>query len=106
MKFVFNFDPAALLLTAGYVTVGGVPIDSDLDGVPNLTERLLGTNPVLADADTALYGRLQQDGIGPNQLSDETASRFLAQATWGPTTAEITSLKTGGIESWLNSQRQ
>jgi uncharacterized protein (DUF1800 family) len=37
-------------------------------------------------------------------LTDRAAGRFLDQATWGPTSASITSLETIGIDAWLKNQ--
>jgi len=37
-------------------------------------------------------------------LDDRTAARFLDQATWGPTSADIQDLQQKGIARWLNEQ--
>ncbi len=44
-----------------------------------------------------------QTAVTP-QLSDRAASRFLDQATWGPTPAAIAQLEQMGIANWLASQ--
>ncbi len=42
--------------------------------------------------------------LPPGPPTARDASRFLEQATFGPTLAEITSLQTTGFDSWLNQQ--
>jgi uncharacterized protein (DUF1800 family) len=44
------------------------------------------------------------DGLGNAPSSDADASRFLAQATFGPTPTDITHLRTVGYEGWLSEQ--
>ncbi|MDE2083365.1 MAG: DUF1800 domain-containing protein [Xanthomonadaceae bacterium] len=41
---------------------------------------------------------------GTSNISAADASRFLAQATFGPTDADIASLRTLGYQGWLNQQ--
>jgi Protein of unknown function (DUF1800) len=43
-------------------------------------------------------------GITVGPTTDSDAARFLAQATFGPTDADITSLRSLGYQSWLNQQ--
>jgi uncharacterized protein (DUF1800 family) len=40
----------------------------------------------------------------PSVMGDRAASRFLDQATWGPTPASIASLEQMGVADWLNAQ--
>jgi uncharacterized protein (DUF1800 family) len=44
------------------------------------------------------------DGVANGPASDADASRFLAQATFGPTDADITHLRVVGYNGWLNEQ--
>src|SRR5690348_4114206 len=44
------------------------------------------------------------DGIASGPANDADAARFLAQATFGPTPADITHLRTVGYDGWLNEQ--
>jgi hypothetical protein len=43
-------------------------------------------------------------GISAGPTTDSDASRFLAQATFGPTDADIAYLKSKGYQAWLNEQ--
>ena len=100
--------------------------DSDADGVGSWAEALFGLSPIDQQSsrtnawidsnddgvpDTEEFGdsyqlkALLNDGMYPgSEISDLHASRFLAQATFGPTTEDITYLKTIGLESWLDEQ--
>ena len=44
------------------------------------------------------------DGLANGPATDTDASRFLAQATFGPTSADITHLLAVGYDGWLNEQ--
>src|SRR5436309_6903683 len=44
------------------------------------------------------------EGIAAGPTTDADASRFLAQATFGPTDADITHLRNVGYTAWLNEQ--
>ena len=44
------------------------------------------------------------DGLASGPATDADAARFLAQATFGPTAAEILHLRMVGYEGWLNEQ--
>ncbi|MEP6484615.1 MAG: DUF1800 family protein [Rudaea sp.] len=43
-------------------------------------------------------------GVAAGPFSDSDAARFLAQATFGPTTADIAHLRGIGYQAWLNEQ--
>jgi len=65
------------------------------------------TGPLLAATPDHLPGPLFRDGIeniadGP--VSVEDAARFLAQATFGPTDADIAHLREVHYQGWLNEQ--
>lgn len=105
VKHCFNFDPAQQL-TARNMISGSTPVDSDGDGVNNLVERLLGTDPAAASSSPTLsLTALSQDGFTNGQaMGDAAASRFLAQATWGPTWETIQQVKTLGFDAWITQQ--
>jgi len=114
LKHVFNFDPAQRLsavtyqvnnVTTSFLT-NGQPTDSDGDGVSDLVEFMLGSKVGVADSSVAPLGDLYEDGFsGPQQvLSDAAASRFLAQASWGPTWESIAAVKALGLEEWVDQQ--
>ncbi|MGH8042130.1 MAG: DUF1800 domain-containing protein [Rudaea sp.] len=44
------------------------------------------------------------NSVGTANISDSDASRFLAQATFGPTDTDIANLRTLGYTGWLNQQ--
>ena len=44
------------------------------------------------------------EGITAGPFNDSDASRFLAQATFGPTDADIATLRSLGYQGWLNQQ--
>jgi len=76
---------ALLALQVGYAQTGDFP------GLPQLTPQMstrAGDDPF--DAMPV--------------LNDRTAERFLDQATWGPTPADIQYLQKRGIARWLNEQ--
>src|SRR5690348_3672203 len=50
--------------------------------------------------DATLYDGF--DGIASGPSSDADASRFLAQATFGPTSADIAHLRSIGYQAWFN----
>ena len=99
-------------------------IDTDNDGVPDWTELLLGLSPTnsasvrssaqggdLQQITNLLTGANAQGGLAGTSStgipSEEHASRFLAQATFGPRIDDITSLRTLGsnaYEKWIDSQ--
>jgi uncharacterized protein (DUF1800 family) len=93
--------------------------DDDNDGMPDVWEIANGLNPLNAtdanlDPDNDHLSNLQeyQNGTDPNsndigntQFSAIQASRFLTQASFGPTLSEIQSLEsTANIETWINQQ--
>lgn len=99
--------------------------DTDLDGVSDWTERQLGWNDAVANSvrqndvgpggatvsgDYAAYvqrfGGDGSEGSSSGPPSREQASRFLTQATFGPTMAEIDRLRQMGYVAWLNDQFQ
>lgn len=99
-------------------------VDSDGDGLEDALEIFLGFDPNNAASvrDAASGGDLQQyvnlmaGGSTSGGLfgtaaqgvpSDENASRFLAQATFGPTMTKIAGLKSlgpGAYEKWIDAQ--
>ena len=44
------------------------------------------------------------EGIAAGPFNDSDASRFLAQATFGPTDSDIANLRAVGYQAWLNAQ--
>jgi uncharacterized protein (DUF1800 family) len=52
--------------------------------------------------DALLHDGFEGAALGP--FTDADASRFLAQATFGPTDADIAHLRTVGYQAWLNEQ--
>lgn len=99
--------------------------DADNDRVGNWTENLLGLSSLSQETswsnthvdtdsdgepDTEMSGdlfhtyALISDGLNGSPLSDLHASRFLSQATFGPTSASINNLKKMGLEAWLDEQ--
>ncbi|HEX3896905.1 MAG TPA: DUF1800 family protein [Rudaea sp.] len=52
--------------------------------------------------DPLFHDNLEGITIGP--FNDSDASRFLAQATFGPTDADIAHLRSVGYQAWLNEQ--
>src|ERR1700751_5832245 len=44
------------------------------------------------------------EGVGAGPFNDSDASRFLAQATFGPTDTDIAHLRAVGYQGWLNEQ--
>ncbi len=47
---------------------------------------------------------LVPDSFGPNSSTDADAVRFLEQATWGPTAADLAHVKSVGFMAYLNEQ--
>lgn len=99
-------------------------LDTDGDGLEDALETLLGFDPNSAASvrDAGSGGDLQHyvnllaggsaggglfGNSAPGVPSDEQASRFLAQATFGPTMAKITALKGLGpdaYQTWIDRQ--
>jgi len=99
-------------------------VDRDGDGLEDALEVLLGFDPnkpasmrdAASGGDLQHYVNLMTGGSPGGGLfgttaqgvpSHEQASRFLAQATFGPTMAKITGLKAlgpGGYEKWIDAQ--
>ncbi len=52
--------------------------------------------------DSTLYDGF--DGVANGPSSDADASRFLAQATFGPTSGDIAHLRSVGYQTWFNEQ--
>lgn len=105
LKFCFNFDVEAQLVARGFIS-SGVPVDGDGDGVSKLVEILMGTNPASSTSVPPLaLADLAEDGFtGSQPVGDAAASRFLAQATWGPTWETIAEVKTLGFDAWITQQ--
>ena len=59
--------------------------------------------PSLSHAPDLLFHDGMQ-GVTAGPFNDSDASRFLTQATFGPTDAEIAHLRAVGFEGWLNEQ--
>ncbi len=112
LKNVFNFDPAALLTSVVYQVTGqsrhfitdGLPTDSDEDGVNDMLEILLGSDPGSATSTLTSVNPYAADSAAPSSLSEEAAARFLLQASWGPTWESIADVRTKGIEPWIDMQ--
>ncbi len=88
--------------TGGSSTASNVSVDADGDGVPEstysgdyatLVEQLQG-----ADAGGGFPGG------GPGAVSRAQAARFLMQASFGPTLADIQQVRTLGYSGWLTAQ--
>lgn len=78
----------------------GVAVDTDDDGV---------ADEVLPGDRVAYVARLQEQGAlqEPSSLFDpgaEGASRFLVQASFGPTLKSINQVRRLGIDGWINEQ--
>lgn len=99
--------------------------DTDGDGIGLWAENLFGLSLIDRNSgrtsawvdstgngtpDTEVSGdRLQlmaliNDGLDGSDISDLHASRFLSQATFGPTTEQINYLRLIGFEAWLDEQ--
>ncbi|MBI4906472.1 MAG: DUF1800 family protein [Acidobacteria bacterium] len=95
--------------SAGTITQAGLYIaPSTMPASPTVVVRATSA------ADTSKYGQasitLTSSGGGTgggtpgNNGSDLTAGRFLEQAAFGPTPAEIANVKSQGINGWLDNQ--
>ena len=121
----FEIDLQALLLTGQQFLRASVSeVDRDGDGLDDALEFYLGFDPTNASSVRAVanggdlehFVRLIEggnSGAGSFGSSDsgipsqEHASRFLAQATFGPTMDKIASLKLlglGAYEAWIDNQ--
>jgi uncharacterized protein (DUF1800 family) len=105
--------------------------DSDGDGVNDWTEGVLGTDPAnpssagssvtaspTGDDGTSVSGdfarlaalasdfKTAADGSGPGPIPPAMAARFLTQATFGPTMAEIEKVRQMGYHAWIADQIQ
>lgn len=117
----------AFQVTRNFYRVQVSPLDSDQDGVEDWTEvNVLGSSP--ADANSlgqpitngagqmvsgdalALYqqfhgisdsGAASGNPVAPTPVQ---ASRFLMQATFGPTLGEIEAVRRSGFEAWIAAQ--
>jgi uncharacterized protein (DUF1800 family) len=52
----------------------------------------------------ASAGQVQTNDSAPLNANVYAASRFLDQASWGPTTTEVQRVRQFGIEAWINQQ--
>ncbi|WP_269713812.1 DUF1800 domain-containing protein [Caulobacter sp. NIBR2454] len=70
------------------------------------TKVLVATGAVALTAAVAASGALKSTGVGKmaEPPTDNEAARFLTQATWGATEADIATVKEMGIEAWLDDQ--
>lgn len=80
----------------GIGTIGGGPAD---DSAPNPAP---ATPPGAATPLT--LAQFQAQAGAPAAVAGSDAIRFLEQATWGPTDADIAHLRSVGIQSYLNEQ--
>jgi uncharacterized protein (DUF1800 family) len=103
--------------------------DTDGDGVNDWTESVLGTDAANASsAGTSLLASAEEDtgmaisgdfarlaslagdfktglrGAGGGAVSPAMAARFLTQATFGPTIADIDKVRRMGYQTWLDDQ--
>src|SRR2546423_9209207 len=76
--------------------VGGGPAD---DSAPNPAP---ATPPGAATPLT--LGQFQANAGAPAAVAGQDGIRFLEQATWGPTDAELANVRSMGISNWLNNQ--
>lgn len=58
--------------------------------------------PLSHGTDTMMHDGF--DGVAAGPYSDADAARFLAQSTFGPTDADISTLRSLGYQGWLNQQ--
>ncbi|MDZ8119213.1 DUF1800 domain-containing protein [Pontiella agarivorans] len=92
-----------------FFRVKNTDLDLDTDGVPDWMEEKLGFSPtnsasVLASGDLAAFNQIYTDVPVTNSPTEAQAARFLMQATFGPTYADITNLQAVGIEPWIDEQ--
>ena len=80
----------------GIGQIGGGPAD---DSAPNPAP---ATPPGAATPLTLV--QYQTNAGAPAAVAGSDGIRFLEQATWGPTDAELANLRSMGISSWLNNQ--
>jgi len=104
--------------------------DQDFDGLTDAEERILGTDPTVSSSiGRPIMQDLDSDGIpetplsadyayfasgyqnratsepeGERVLSAREASRFLMQATYGPTALDIQEVRSMGLEAWIDDQ--
>jgi uncharacterized protein (DUF1800 family) len=67
-----------------------------------LASGLAGAQTLSHGPDPMFHDGFQPASVGPTNDSD--AARFLAQATFGPTDADIATLRSLGYQAWLNQQ--
>ncbi len=113
--------------TSAFFSVETKDRDSDGDGVSDWDEVLVGSNPYQRDSvrssaltldvegnvrgsvsgDYASFANNFKNGLpgGPGGLpTPEQAARFLQQATFGPTIAELDRVRTLGYAAWIDDQ--
>lgn len=71
------------------------------------TKVLVATGAVAVTAAVAASGALKSTGVGPKAEAPtpHEAARFLTQATWGPTDADIASVQALGFAGWIDAQQ-
>lgn len=117
---IFNVGPSSVVLTGSnfisgaQVLVNGAPVQTTFNSGTQLTANISPTDPGNLDlqvlnpspgpaTSTDLIARV--NGTPPTLLvSPEDASRFLAEATFGATDADIHHLSKIGYMAWLNEQ--
>ncbi|MEX0329837.1 MAG: DUF1800 family protein [Puniceicoccaceae bacterium] len=77
--------------------IGSQSFDSDGDGTPDFE---------LPGDVIQVYESLNDVQLAENGISLEDASRFLTQATFGPTMTSINQVRKQGYESWIDEQIQ
>jgi uncharacterized protein (DUF1800 family) len=100
--------------------------DSDGDGVSDWDEMMFGSDPYLRDSSRSSALTLDSQGAvtgsvsgdyaaftanfknaltgGSGQVSGQQAARFLQQASFGPTLAELDRVQTLGFTGWISDQ--
>ena len=96
--------------------------DADGDGVPDWAENVLGSDPLRASSVHAAMPIINNTGAvtgtisgdyatyveqfrgGTNAVTRAQASRFLQQATFGPTSSELDRVQQLGFAPWLDDQ--
>jgi uncharacterized protein (DUF1800 family) len=83
-----------------------VPVDSDGDGTVDSSLSGDMAQFVARMEGSGATGGFADGGSGSGSgMSREQASRFLMQATFGPTMASIEALRSVGFESWITNQQ-
>jgi uncharacterized protein (DUF1800 family) len=80
--------------------------DDDNDGLTDLEEIALGTNPLLADTDAdGVSDKLDDFPLDATKITHYVkAHRLLLHASFGPNSTEINEVMTVGMSAWLDLQ--